>query len=844
MSTYKLIVINTDPICENSIENIITGVTSCSRYFLQLNPSSHSKGPFDIYVDTIESIPLYDNITREQFLIGVTVELDCITPTPTKSITPTNTTTPTVTPSISITPTVTPTIPVTPSNTATPTITPTKTVTPTSTVTPTVTPTQPELFAYLFIEPVSLNVDFSNWMGVSNTFKGFSNGIGPSISANTFNQQLNKYISYSGWGVNAPQVRIADISRVSGGLDNYGNLIQDYLFKTHEVPANTVSGYSWYTWVISTGATLGNTLSNIGVNNFGDPNSLTPVGLNLLYGNLTIDYTGSTIPQSTYRVYTTFNDTNFRLLNDNNIYFKGNSFIALPTPTPTVTPTITPTNTVTPTITPSVSTPPCNCFDVFIDPFQISQFNCNDVCYQEDTNTTICGKYASFNGSNGSKYYITSEDCQNQNDTNWFGPRKFSINGTCYDTNEVGVITGSTICPSPTPTNTLTPTNTPTNTPTTSITPTPTTTPAVLDCFVSSSGFDDTVGIIIEASDGDYFMGGAFTLYSGVSYNRLIKLNYNGTIDTSFNIGSGFNSTVTDVKQQTDGKVIVTGYFTSYSGVSYNRLIRLNTDGSIDNSFVIGSGFSSGATQPNKIIIQSDNKIIVYGMFTSYSGVSYNNVIRLNSDGSIDSTFSVGSGFNSNVFKGEVQTDDKIIFVGAFTSYNGSAYNRIIRLNSNGSIDTSFVIGTGFGFLQNPNAIKIQPDGNIIIAGSFTSYNGSAYNRIVRLNTNGGVDTSFVIGTGFNAGGDYDLQLQADNKIIVAGRFSSYSGVSVNRVVKLNTNGSIDSTFSMTTVPSISELYTVKLLTNNKIIVGGYITSIYTNMVYRVNNNGSNDVCT
>ena len=87
MATYKLIVINTDPICENSIENIITGVTSCSRYFLQLNPSSHSKGPFDIYVDTIESIPIYDNITREQFLAGVTVELDCVTPTPTKSIT-------------------------------------------------------------------------------------------------------------------------------------------------------------------------------------------------------------------------------------------------------------------------------------------------------------------------------------------------------------------------------------------------------------------------------------------------------------------------------------------------------------------------------------------------------------------------------------------------------------------------------------------------------------------------------------------------------------------------------------------------------------------------------------
>ena len=83
MANYTIIVINTDPICENSIENIISGVTDCSRYFLQLDPASQSKGPFDIYLDSTNTTPLYDNITREQFLIGVTIEIQCTTPTPT-----------------------------------------------------------------------------------------------------------------------------------------------------------------------------------------------------------------------------------------------------------------------------------------------------------------------------------------------------------------------------------------------------------------------------------------------------------------------------------------------------------------------------------------------------------------------------------------------------------------------------------------------------------------------------------------------------------------------------------------------------------------------------------------
>jgi len=450
MANYTIIVINTDPICENSVENIITGVTACSRYFLQLNPASNSKGPFDIYLNSINTTPLYDNITREQFLIGVTIEIECTTPTPTPTVTPTISITPSITPTISITPSNTRTPSLTPTSTITPTNTPTRTKTPTPTITPTVTPTTPEeLDAYLFIEPVDLNADFSEWMSGS-LFRGFSNGIGPSISATTFNDQLNRYLSFSGWGVTAPQIRTAKISQNSGGFDEYGNLIQAYLFKTHEVPAYTTTGYSWYTWVIPNLNTNRNLVSNIGVNEYSDPTALVPVNMNMLYASLTIEYSGFTIPQDFYHIYTTFSNTNFRLINNNNkIYFRGNSLV------------------------PDLNA--CNCFDVYVD--STALLSCDDIC-REEPNTKICGKTTLFDGAIGQTYYIDFQSCINNDINSWGGSRNFSRDGYCYSTNSGGTITGVTICgtPTPTPTNTTTPTPTNTVTPTNTTTPTPTNT--------------------------------------------------------------------------------------------------------------------------------------------------------------------------------------------------------------------------------------------------------------------------------------------------------------------------------------------------------------------------------
>jgi uncharacterized delta-60 repeat protein len=299
--------------------------------------------------------------------------------------------------------------------------------------------------------------------------------------------------------------------------------------------------------------------------------------------------------------------------------------------------------------------------------------------------------------------------------------------------------------------------------------------------FVVGTGLNDFVKTLVLQSDGKILVGGSFSVYDGNPYNNIIRLNSDGSIDTSFVIGTGFNIDVNTLELQSDGKILVGGNFNSYDGNSYNKFIRLNSDGSIDTSFVIGTGFDS---RVRSIKQQLDGKILVGGEFTSYDGNSYNKFIRLNSDGSIDTSFVMGTGFIGTLINSiKQQLDGKILVGGSFTSYDGNSYNDLIRLNSDGSVDTSFVMGTGFigGLI---NSIEVQPDGKILVGGSFTSYDGNSYNYIIRLNSDGSVDTSFVIGTGFNSQ-VHSIEVQPDGKILAGGEFTSYDGNSYFYFIRL-----------------------------------------------------------
>jgi uncharacterized delta-60 repeat protein len=332
--------------------------------------------------------------------------------------------------------------------------------------------------------------------------------------------------------------------------------------------------------------------------------------------------------------------------------------------------------------------------------------------------------------------------------------------------------------------------------------------------FSTGTGFNVSVRVITPQADGKILVGGAFTSYNGAIDNRIVLLNANGTKDTAFNSGVGFDGSVFAIVPQADGKVLVGGEFTSYKGITENRIIRLNADGTKDISFITGTGFSNTVWA---IVPQPDGKILIGGLFTSYNGTSENRIIRLNANGTKDTSFITGTGFNNTVRAIALQADGKILAVGNFNAYNGTSENHIIRLNANGTKDTTF--NTGIGFNTSARAIVLQADGKILVGGSFTAYNGITENYIIRLNAEGTKDTTFNIGTGFNES-VWGIAPQADGKILVAGSFTAYGGVTENYFIRLNAEGTKDSTFN-TGTGFDNAVLVIASQPDGKILLGG-----------------------
>jgi uncharacterized delta-60 repeat protein len=338
--------------------------------------------------------------------------------------------------------------------------------------------------------------------------------------------------------------------------------------------------------------------------------------------------------------------------------------------------------------------------------------------------------------------------------------------------------------------------------------------------FNIGRGFGNTVRSVAIKSDGKILVGGQFTTFSGSTQNRLLKCGSNYSLDTSFNIGSGFNGTVNSTKIQSDGKVLAGGGFTTFTGATQNYLIRLNSDGSKDTSFNIGTGFGNYVTS---VAIQSDGKVLVGGGFTTFTGATQNYLIRLNSDGSKDTSFNIGTGFNNEVSSIEIQSDGKVLAGGNFTTFTGSTQRKLIRLNSDGSKDTSFDIGTGFSGLDTVNSIAIQSDGKVLAGGLFTTYQGSTQNYLIRLNSDGSKDTSFNIGTGFNSIVS-SIKIQSDGKVLAGGGFTTFTGTTQNRLIRLNSDGSKDTSFNIGTGFD-NTVSSIAIQTDGKILVGGNFTT-------------------
>jgi uncharacterized delta-60 repeat protein len=231
------------------------------------------------------------------------------------------------------------------------------------------------------------------------------------------------------------------------------------------------------------------------------------------------------------------------------------------------------------------------------------------------------------------------------------------------------------------------------------------------------------------------------------------------TVDSGFNPNVG-GTVFTSLIDPSTGKIVIGGGFTTVSGSSRQRVARINTDGSLDTSF--GDPYVNYVV--NAVVRQSTGKIIIGGDFTGVYPQSRRGIARLNTDGTLDTTFT-DPGLNGAVRALWVLSDDKILVGGSFTSPN----SYLLRLNANGSVDS------GFYHAPNNTVVSIAVrDSLCYIGGYFTTVGGTSRGGIARMNANTSLDTGFdPVGANSVV---YSIAPSAAHDIFLGGAFTTLQG--------------------------------------------------------------------
>lgn len=413
----------------------------------------------------------------------------------------------------------------------------------------------------------------------------------------------------------------------------------------------------------------------------------------------------------------------------------------------------------------------------------------------------------------------------------------------------------------------------------------------------SGQGPNNTVSVSAVQADNKIIIAGDFTKYNGSNANGLARLDMNGKFDKSFRVGDGADGIIKSIAIQTNERIIIAGGFTEYKGSTANKIARLKKNGNIDRSFSCGSGPNAFISQ---VVLLPNGKILIAGEFTEYDGHVALGIVRLNGNGSFDNTFeAVITDTISGIHQIALQQDGNIMVAGKMQ--HSGAFNNgyvLIRLNANGKRDYSFKLMEALSgdITTTVNAIKVEDNGNILLsvktrdAGSAVPYRGylsrfdsqgnsldskGLFNinsmhvlndgkilacgfenvgwgeyqkKVVRLNNDLSIDSTFLFKDNkiYRNRDGVNIQtssIQIDGKIVFGGTFFEINDLMTNNISRLNADGSFDHTFNQHAGFNGPVLASVEYM-NRKLIIGGdfsrYNYQFISNIV-RLKENGNVD---
>lgn len=345
-----------------------------------------------------------------------------------------------------------------------------------------------------------------------------------------------------------------------------------------------------------------------------------------------------------------------------------------------------------------------------------------------------------------------------------------------------------------------------------------------------SPSLNGGVQLMEITNDQKLLIAGDFTTVNGQSRLKIARLNADGSLDTSFDanwIYSSSNLNNVRVKAITvlpDGKVYFSGSFASSGTNIPDKILRLNPDGSLDNSLTTtplleGVNFIKGI---RKVQPLSGGKFLACGYFSTVNGNPKSRIARFNSNGSFDSTYTVE--INGDCYDIELQTDDKYLVAGTFSTANGDSRKGLVRFNPDDSIDTGFTaynVNNQF----NPDVykgIELNDDGTMDV------FHEAITESLLRLKSDGGLLTQYITKIQSSSGLTGDVEVLPNGKVIAVGDYfnSGPMAPQADYFNRFTPNGRHDGSVHIRFTGGSEPARAVEIAADDKVIVGGIFTTV------------------
>jgi len=352
---------------------------------------------------------------------------------------------------------------------------------------------------------------------------------------------------------------------------------------------------------------------------------------------------------------------------------------------------------------------------------------------------------------------------------------------------------------------------------------------AVITNEADGGSNDGPILAVLSAANNKSYVVGNFTKAFGLSSNRVMRINSNGTVDATFNIGAGPNGDVTGALRLDDDSLILVGAFTSFGGTACNRIVHLLATGAVDTSFAVGSGANAPILAIRNL---TSVGIALTGGFTTFNGQTRGGLAVISSGGTLLGTF---ANFNpSGNASGTVtvndlatQPDGKILIGGNFNWFGGVWSPNLARLTRDGAVDTTFSAGLGPDGVVHD--VALRSDGLVFAAGDLVGAATRPLGGLARFTAAGAVDTAFapIVTRNDNSPAPvYAVLPLAGNQVLIGGHVRKIAGQERSPLARLNTEGGLDAAFTpQITITSGTGLATYALAeSSGKYYVGGYVT--------------------